>query len=148
MRSEIQFRQVAGDFQRFQGKWMLQEVRPNGEVREGGVAVCGVGSMSPAHCSKETRVLCACMVQQRTSHIPRPPCLLVQDSPQTSLKYAVEVVMPSSGRLLGVIEPLMERIVFEDMPANLVAIKRRAEVCTRGGGGGCHPCCILASQTH
>ena len=26
--SEVQFRQVAGDFERFQGKWMLQEVPP------------------------------------------------------------------------------------------------------------------------
>ena len=31
--AEIQFRQVAGDFERFQGKWMLQEVPADPEVR-------------------------------------------------------------------------------------------------------------------
>ena len=46
---------------------------------------------------------------------------------QTQLKYAVELVMPRATRLLGIMEPVLERCVFEDMPANLAAIKRRVE---------------------
>lgn len=45
----------------------------------------------------------------------------------TELKYAVEILIPRSTRLLGVMEPILERCVFEDMPANLWAIKRRVE---------------------
>lgn len=47
--------------------------------------------------------------------------------PQTQLKYAVEIVIPKSTRMLGIMEPVLERVVFEDMPANLVAIKRHVE---------------------
>lgn len=47
--------------------------------------------------------------------------------PQTQLKYAVEIIIPRTCRLLGVMEPIMERCVFEDMPANLAAVKQRVE---------------------
>lgn len=30
-------------------------------------------------------------------------------------------------RLLGLLEPLLERVVYEDLPANLAALKRRVE---------------------
>jgi hypothetical protein len=29
--------------------------------------------------------------------------------------------------MLGLLEPLLERVVFEDVPTNLAAVKRRAE---------------------
>lgn len=42
--SEIQFRQVAGDFERFQGKWMLQGISSNslssGSSSDGEVRTC------------------------------------------------------------------------------------------------------------
>ena len=84
--SEIQFRQVAGDFERFQGKWMLSEGPADSELA------------APGYCG-----------------------------PQTHLKYAMEIIIPRTGRMLGVIEPVLERVVFEDAPANLAAIKRRVE---------------------
>ena len=48
--------------------------------------------------------------------------------PQTQLKYAVEVIIPKSLKLVGVIEPVLERVVFEDVPSNLAAIKKRVEM--------------------
>lgn len=84
--NEIQFRQVAGDFERFQGKWMLSEGAADPELAGAGYT-----------------------------------------GPQTQLKYAMEIIIPYTGRLLGVIEPVLERVVFEDAPANLAAIKRRVE---------------------
>lgn len=76
--SEIQFRQVSGTFEQFQGKWMLQEANSMGTA--------------------------------------------------TLLKYAVEIVAPrGSARLVNAMEPLLEALVFEDIPANLDAIKRRCE---------------------
>ena len=84
--SEIQFRQVAGDFERFQGKWMLSEGPADPELAGAGYT-----------------------------------------GPQTQLKYAMEIIIPHTGRMLGVIEPVLERVVFEDAPANLAAIKRRVE---------------------
>jgi hypothetical protein len=84
--SEIQFRQVAGDFERFQGKWMLSEGAADPELAGAGYT-----------------------------------------GPQTQLKYAMEIIIPHTGRMLGVIEPVLERVVFEDAPANLAAIKRRVE---------------------
>jgi hypothetical protein len=84
--SEIQFRQVAGDFERFQGKWMLSEGAADPELAGAGYT-----------------------------------------GPQTQLKYAMEIIIPYTGRMLGVIEPVLERVVFEDAPANLAAIKRRVE---------------------
>ena len=39
----------------------------------------------------------------------------------------MEIVIPRSTRMLGVLEPLLERTVFEDVPANLAAIKQRVE---------------------
>lgn len=53
--------------------------------------------------------------------------------PQTQLKYAVEIVIPRASRLLGIMEPVLERCVFEDMPANLWALKRRVEGLQVGG---------------
>jgi hypothetical protein len=83
---EIQFRQVAGDFASFQGKWMLAEAAPG----------AGAGARGYA-------------------------------GPATVLKYAVEISVPRAWRLTGVIEPLLERLVFEDVPINLAAIKAAAE---------------------
>lgn len=41
--------------------------------------------------------------------------------PQTHLKYAVEVQIPRDPlRLLGLVEPIIERMVYEDLPLNLV----------------------------
>ena len=45
----------------------------------------------------------------------------------TTLKYAVEVEIPRSAAMLGLLEPLLERVVYQDIPANLEAIKKRAE---------------------
>ena len=46
--------------------------------------------------------------------------------PQTHLKYAVEVQIPRGPlRLLGLVEPIIERMVYEDLPMNLGAIKQR-----------------------
>ncbi|KAL4445809.1 hypothetical protein ABPG77_009008 [Micractinium sp. CCAP 211/92] len=90
--SEIQFRQVAGDFERFQGKWMLQGISSTSSSSSG-------GSGSSGSCSDG----------------------------ETQLKYAVEIVIPRATRMLGVLEPLLERTVFEDVPANLAAIKLRVE---------------------
>ncbi len=53
---------------------------------------------------------------------------------QTQLKYAVEIVIPRATRMLGVLEPLLERTVFEDVPANLAAIKLRVETIQVGRG--------------
>lgn len=87
---EIQFRQVAGDFERFQGKWMLQ-----------GLPLSGNSSSTTSDAEPSAS--------------------------QTQLKYAVEIVIPRSTRMLGVLEPLLERTVFEDVPSNLAAIKQRVE---------------------
>ncbi|KAL4425806.1 hypothetical protein ABPG75_009822 [Micractinium tetrahymenae] len=93
--SEIQFRQVAGDFERFQGKWMLQGISSSTSSGSSGSSSSSDGESSG--CS------------------------------QTQLKYAVEIVIPRATRMLGVLEPLLERTVFEDVPANLAAIKLRVE---------------------
>lgn len=84
--SEIQFRQVAGDFERFQGKWILQEVP------------CDIELAAPGY-----------------------------TGPQTQLKYAVEIIIPRGTGMSGVVEPVLERVVFEDVPINLAAIKQRVE---------------------
>jgi len=47
--------------------------------------------------------------------------------PVTHLKYAVEVQIPRGTPMLGLLEPLLERVVFEDVPHNLAALKRRVE---------------------
>lgn len=81
--SEVQFRQVAGDVQTFQGKWMIQETLPT--YQEG------------------------------------------YSGPQTLLKYAVEIIIPTSAATVRVVEPLLEDVVFEDMPKNLLAVKTEIE---------------------
>ncbi|KAK9837252.1 hypothetical protein WJX81_001866 [Elliptochloris bilobata] len=45
----------------------------------------------------------------------------------THLKYAVEVQIPRGTPMLGLLEPLLERVVFEDVPRNLAALKQRIE---------------------
>ena len=47
--------------------------------------------------------------------------------PVTHLKYAVEVQIPRGTPMLGLLEPLLERVVFEDVPCNLAALKQRVE---------------------
>lgn len=68
---------------------------------------------------------------------------------QTQLKYAVEIVIPRATRMLGVLEPLLERTVFEDVPANLAAIKLRVET-MQVGTGRRQPCAVimLGGLTH
>lgn len=85
---EIQFRQVSGSFDKFQGKWMLEEVEADD----------GDSNATPSTTTK------------------------------TLLKYAVEIVAPGQSRsILGVMEPILEALVFEDIPANMNAIKKTAE---------------------
>ncbi len=48
--------------------------------------------------------------------------------PTTTLKYALETRLPHTTRLLGFLEPLLERVVYEDIPANLAAVKARVEL--------------------
>jgi ribosome-associated toxin RatA of RatAB toxin-antitoxin module len=85
---EIQFRQVSGSFDKFQGKWMLEEV----ETDDGD-----------------------------NDNTPPTPT-------KTLLKYAVEIVAPGQSRsILGIMEPILEALVFEDIPANMNAIKKTAE---------------------
>jgi hypothetical protein len=45
----------------------------------------------------------------------------------TTLKYAVEVEIPRATAMVGLVESLLERVVYQDIPANLGAIKRRVE---------------------
>ena len=47
--------------------------------------------------------------------------------PVTVLKYAIEVALPRSLRLLGLLEPYLEKVVFDDVPLNLAALKTRVE---------------------
>eukprot|EP01023_Acetabularia_acetabulum_P025279 TRINITY_DN24225_c0_g1_i1.p1 TRINITY_DN24225_c0_g1~~TRINITY_DN24225_c0_g1_i1.p1 ORF type:complete len:396 (-),score=68.04 TRINITY_DN24225_c0_g1_i1:156-1343(-) len=82
---EIQFKQVEGDFEVLQGKWIIQEVRG----------------------------------------IPESPLALT--GPQSSLQYAVEMVVPKSNKLFGYLEPLLDKFAVEDLPINLTAIKQKIE---------------------
>jgi hypothetical protein len=36
-------------------------------------------------------------------------------------------VLPQAARLLGPLEPALERVVYQDIPANLLALKHRVE---------------------
>lgn len=47
--------------------------------------------------------------------------------PETHLKYAVEVQIPRATPMVGMLEPVMERVVYEDIPFNLAAVKQRVE---------------------
>jgi hypothetical protein len=38
-----------------------------------------------------------------------------------------QVVLPRAARLLGMLEPALERVVYQDIPANLLALKHRVE---------------------
>ena len=136
--SEIQFRQVAGDFERFQGKWMLQGVAvPTGSASSSGNCSSsssssssssgsgsGSGSSSSGSDSDQPSPPGATSgaAQQQQQQVAAPPAATT-----TQLKYAVEIVMPRATRMLGALEPLLERAVFEDVPANLAAIKARCE---------------------
>lgn len=46
---------------------------------------------------------------------------------ETHLKYAVEVKIPRSTPMMGLLEPILERVVYEDIPFNLAALKQRVE---------------------
>ncbi len=37
------------------------------------------------------------------------------------------MVLPRAARLLGMLEPALERVVYQDIPANLLALKHRVE---------------------
>ena len=37
----------------------------------------------------------------------------ITSEPRTTLKYAIEVALPRTTRLLGVLEPFLERVVYE-----------------------------------
>jgi hypothetical protein len=39
----------------------------------------------------------------------------------------LQVVLPRAARLLGMLEPALERVVYQDIPANLLALKHRCE---------------------
>ena len=54
---------------------------------------------------------------------------------RTQLKYAVEVQIPQSTPMLGLLEPLLEKVVFEDLPQNLAALKARMEQLHSQGDG-------------
>ena len=130
---------MAGDFERFQGKWMLQGVGPPGS---GSSSSSSDGEVSwprclpawllwPTSCLATPACLLAFMLPP-AAHLPPHPCPALPQfagsgATQTQLKYAVEIVIPRSTRMLGVLEPLLERTVFEDVPANLAAIKQRVE---------------------
>lgn len=80
--SELQFRQVAGDVQLLQGKWMISEGLSTDEDYVG---------------------------------------------PSTDLKYAVEITLPAGTPIMSVVEPLLERMFFEELPHNLLAVKTEIE---------------------
>ena len=46
---------------------------------------------------------------------------------ETHLKYAVEVQIPRATPMMGMLELVMERVVYEDIPFNLAAVKQRVE---------------------
>ena len=115
--SEIQFRQVAGDFERFQGKWMLQGLGAPAGSSYASSASSGSGSGSSSSGSDGEGGGSGGASGGGSGAAPAA----------TQLKYAVEIVIPRATRMLGVLEPLLERTVFEDVPANLAAIKARAE---------------------
>ena len=46
---------------------------------------------------------------------------------ETHLKYAVELQIPRNTPMVGMLEPVMERVVYEDVPFNLAAVKQRVE---------------------
>ena len=53
--------------------------------------------------------------------------LLQGKEAQTCLKYAVEVQLLRSTRITGVLEPLLERMVYSDLTVNLNALKAHIE---------------------
>ena len=59
------------------------------------------------------------VLQGLSSYLPRRK--------ETHLKYAVEVQIPRGTPMMGMLEPVMERVVYEDIPFNLAAIKQRVE---------------------
>lgn len=142
--NEIQFRQVAGDFERFQGKWMINEVNPLYD----GTAISGADYYSDPEISNtmsnspiEASLLSSMDADlgpgalQAASMTTAPPLespppmqsYNTNQSSQTQIKYAVEIIIPRSSTVLGIIEPLLEKVVFEDCPANLAAVKHRVE---------------------
>lgn len=61
---------------------------------------------------------CLCVVVQL--RLPGAP-------DETLLRYAVEVQVPRDMRMLGMLEPMLERMAYEDIPVNLAALKQRVE---------------------
>jgi hypothetical protein len=64
---------------------------------------------------------------QRLARALQVQSVTVEREPRIYLKYAIEVQIPRSMRMLGMLEPFMELVVYEDIPINLAAIKRRVE---------------------
>lgn len=56
----------------------------------------------------------------------------------TELRYAVEVEIPRSTHMVGLLEPLLEQAVYEDIPTNLRAVKLRVEQ-LQAQGDSCLP---------
>ena len=105
---EIQFRQTSGSFSTLQGKWILQRVTPPPppqleQQQQPPEGEAGEGG-SQAGLSSESTVL-KCAVE---AAFPR-----------------VSIAMGSSNSAWW--EPLMERVTFEDLPANLCSLKAHAE---------------------
>ena len=66
----------------------------------------------------------------------------VATEPRTLLKYAIEVALPRTTRLLGVLEPFLERVVYEvrslwRLKARECSFGRRTgdEMCEAHSGG-------------
>ena len=97
---EVQFRQVRGDFDALQGKWMVVPLGSDGlPLDDDG----DDGSPSPSFSS------------------------LASSATSTLLRYAVEVKVSRSAAVLRFLEPLLEAAVAEDVPRSLAAIGAAAE---------------------
>eukprot|EP00899_Mesostigma_viride_P002852 jgi/Mesvir1/12568/Mv05870-RA.1 len=98
---EIVFRQVEGAFIMFQGKWVIQRMADPSTA-----AGAGMTSPSPVPGGGQ-RVL--------------PPMMMLP--PRTLIKFAAEVIMET----LPIPEALLEKLIYERLPAILLEIQTRAE---------------------
>lgn len=115
---EIQFKQIKGDFQTLQGKIMVQQDDLS-EVLQALAQECrGCRSSRPS--------LLTSLKSPLSSSEPHPSPVQ-GNSPGIILKYAVEVEIPRSVALMGILDPLLERIVYQDIPTNLSAVKAKVE---------------------
>lgn len=144
---EIQFKQVSGDFDLLQGKWMLQEDDPQARC----IYYYCIHFTTYIVLHIDTCDMLSFAVCTATN----PPQVRVAGrAPVTTLKYALETRLPRSSRLLWFLEPLLERVVYEDVPANLAAIKGRVELqrveakaaALEEAGAEDMCCCMLARQ--